>query len=80
MDQWNETWINEIIIDTYSQLFKEGFVKSIECFDKKKLVGGLYGVHIGACFFGESMFSFLSDTSKLCLLFLICILKYHNFL
>ena len=77
--QESETWINQIIIDTYTKLYKEGFVKSIECFYKKKLVGGLYGVHIGSCFFGESMFSFLSDASKLCLLFLISILKYHNF-
>ena len=75
----SETWINQIIIDTYTKLHKEGFAKSIECFYKKKLVGGLYGVHIGSCFFGESMFNFLSDTSKLCLLFLISILKYYNF-
>ena len=75
----SETWINQIIIDTYTQLCNEGFVKSIECFYKNKLVGGLYGVHIGGCFFGESMFSFLSDTSKFCLLYLISILKYYNF-
>ena len=75
----SETWINQIIIDTYTKLYKEGFAKSIECFYKKKLVGGLYGIHIGSCFFGESMFSFLSDTSKHCLLFLISILKYHKF-
>ena len=42
-------------------------------------MGGLYGLHIGACFFGESMFNFLSDTSKLSLLFLISILKHNNF-
>ena len=75
----SETWINQIIIDIYTGLFNEGFVKSIECFYKKKLVGGLYGVHIGGCFFGESMFNLLSGTSKFCLLFLISILKYYNF-
>ena len=74
-----ETWINQIIQDTYIELYKEGLAKSIECFHKKKLVGGLYGLHIGACFFGESMFNFFSDTSKLCLLFLISILKNQNF-
>jgi len=76
----NETWINEIIKDTYVELFRNGFGKSIECFYKKKLVGGLYGLHIGACFFGESMFSAIKNTSKLCLLFLISILKFYNFL
>ena len=73
------TWINQIIRDTYIELYKEGFAKSIECFHKKKLVGGLYGLHIGGCFFGESMFSSFTNTSKLCLLFLISILKNQNF-
>ena len=74
-----KTWINKIIKDTYNQLFIEGFAKSIECFYEKKLIAGLYGVHIGACFFGESMFSNISNTSKYCLLFLISILKNNNF-
>ena len=76
----NETWINKIIKNTYIELYKKGFGKSIECFYKKNLVGGLYGLHIGACFFGESMFSCMKNTSKLCLLYLISILKFHNFL
>ena len=55
---------------------------SIECYDENKLIGGLYGVHIGGCFFGESMFSNASNTSKFCLLYLIAILKkiYFQFL
>ena len=56
-----------------------GYAHSVETYKDGKLVGGLYGVALGGVFFGESMFSFLSDTSKLCLLFLISILKYHNF-
>ena len=76
----SETWINQIIKDTYLKLCREGYAKSIECFCEKKLVGGLYGLHIGACFFGESMFSHITNTSKLCLLFLISILKNHNFI
>ena len=52
---------------------------SIECYDQNKLIGGLYGVHIGGCFFGESMFSELSNTSKFCLLYLIAILKKNSF-
>ena len=75
----SETWINSIIKDTYFELYKEGYVKSIECYDGDKLIGGLYGVHIGSCFFGESMFNLIKNTSKLCLLFLISILKYRNF-
>tara|TARA_B100000579_G_C22384266_1_gene644300 strand:- start:260 stop:604 length:345 start_codon:yes stop_codon:yes gene_type:complete len=52
---------------------------SVECYDKNQLIGGLYGVHIGGCFFGESMFSELSNTSKFCLLYLIAILKKNSF-
>ena len=75
----NETWINQIIIDTFIQLNKEDYAKSIECYLENKLVGGLYGLHIGGCFFGESMFSSSSNVSKLCLLFLISILLKENF-
>ena len=75
----SKTWINTTIKDTYFELYKEGYVKSIECYDGEKLIGGLYGVHIGSCFFGESMFSSIKNTSKLCLLFLISILNYKNF-
>ena len=74
-----ETWINEIIQDIYIRLNKEGFAKSIECYHQDKLVGGLYGLHIGGCFFGESMFSFSSNSSKLCLLYLISILIQNKF-
>ena len=52
---------------------------SIECYDHNTLIGGLYGVHIGGCFFGESMFSKVSNTSKFCLLYLIAILKKNLF-
>ena len=74
-----ETWINKIIKDLFIDLHKEGFAKSIECYNKKKLIGGLYGLHIGSCFFGESMFSNTSNTSKFCLLLLITILIENNF-
>ena len=75
----NETWINQIIINTFIKLNIEGYAKSIECYEENKLIGGLYGLHIGGCFFGESMFSFVSNVSKLCLLFLISILSKENF-
>ena len=73
------TWINNIILDSYLNLHYEKIAHSVECYYQNKLVGGLYGVHIGACFFGESMFSELSNTSKFCLLYLIAILKKNSF-
>ena len=63
----------------YIELFKLGKCHSIECYEDKKLVGGLYGLHLGSCFFGESMFSLKTNTSKFCLLYLIAILKKNNF-
>ena len=75
----NETWINSIILDSYLNLHYEKMAHSVECYDQNKLIGGLYGVHIGGCFFGESMFSELSNTSKFCLLYLIAILKKNSF-
>ena len=75
----NETWINNIILDSYLNLHYEEKAHSVECYNQNQLVGGLYGVHIGGCFFGESMFSELSNTSKFCLLYLIAILKKNSF-
>ncbi len=51
------TWINNQIIESYTQLFKIGVAKSIECFENDKLIGGLYGIIMGKIFCGESMFS-----------------------
>ena len=75
----NGTWINRIILDSYLNLHYEKIAHSVECYDQNKLIGGLYGVHIGGCFFGESMFSELSNTSKFCLPYLIAILKKNSF-
>ena len=75
----NGTWINNIILDSYINLHYEKIAHSVECYDQNQLIGGLYGVHIGGCFFGESMFSEISNTSKFCLLYLIAILKKNSF-
>ena len=75
----NGTWINSIILDSYLNLHYEKMAHSVECYDQNQLIAGLYGVHIGGCFFGESMFSELSNTSKFCLLYLIAILKKNTF-
>ena len=74
-----DTWINDIILDTYVELHKIGKCHSVECYEGDKLIGGLYGLHIGSCFFGESMFSLKTNTSKFCLLYLLAILKKNNF-
>ncbi|MDC0625251.1 leucyl/phenylalanyl-tRNA--protein transferase [Alphaproteobacteria bacterium] len=75
----NGTWINSIILDSYLNLHFEKRAHSVECYDQNQLIGGLYGVHIGGCFFGESMFSELSNISKFCLLYLVAILKKNSF-
>ena len=67
-------------MDTFIELYKIGKSHSVECYENNKLIGGLYGLHLGSCFFGESMFSFKTNTSKFCLLYLLAILKKNNFL
>lgn len=69
------TWINETIIDLYCQLHQRNHAHSIEVWDGEKLVGGLYGVSLGAVFFGESMFSRARDASKIALIYLVARLK-----
>lgn len=59
------TWITEDMINAYLALHESGIGHSVECWDGDKLVGGLYGLSLGDCFFGESMFSKQSDVSKL---------------
>jgi leucyl/phenylalanyl-tRNA--protein transferase len=62
------TWIVEDMVDAYIELHEAGIARSIECWDAgNKLVGGLYGISLGKVFFGESMFSLETNTSKLCL-------------
>ena len=65
------TWINTRIRSLYAQLHKLGFCHTVECWQGPELVGGLYGVSIGAAFFGESMFSRVADASKVALVHLV---------
>ena len=58
------TWIVDEMIKAYSLLHEAGFAHSIEAWYKGKLAGGLYGVSLGRCFFGESMFTLVSNASK----------------
>jgi leucyl/phenylalanyl-tRNA--protein transferase len=66
-----ESWINEPIVDLYTELHRRGHAHSIECRLDGHLVGGLYGVSVGAAFFGESMFSRERDASKVALVHLV---------
>jgi leucyl/phenylalanyl-tRNA--protein transferase len=66
----HDTWITDEIIDAYTELFARGYAHSVESWEGAQLVGGLYGVSIGAAFFGESMFSRQTDASKVALVHL----------
>lgn len=70
-----KTWINDEIIEVYSDLHRQGFAHSLEARQGGALVGGLYGVSIGGAFFGESMFSRASGASKVALAHLVARLK-----
>lgn len=74
------TWINTTIAELYTDLHARGHAHSIEVRDLDgRLVGGVYGVAIGAAFFGESMFSRATDASKVALAYLVDRLKSENF-
>lgn len=73
------TWISEEIISAYTELHHLGFAHSVETYLENQLVGGLYGVSIGAAFFGESMFHTVSNASKVAFHYLIEILKKRGF-
>jgi len=73
------TWLVEEMIEAYTRLHKLGYVHSIETWRENTLVGGLYGLCLGKTFFGESMFSFESDASKIALVMLAKYLRKHHF-
>ena len=74
-----ETWINSEILRLYTALHAGSHAHSIECWQAGELVGGLYGVRLGAAFFGESMFSRARDASKVALVHLVKGLKRGGF-
>jgi leucyl/phenylalanyl-tRNA--protein transferase len=73
------TWINSRIRGLYRELFALGHCHTVEVWQDGALTGGLYGVHLGRAFFGESMFSRARDASKIALIYLIARLKYGGF-
>lgn len=75
------TWITETMMAAYIQLYDMGFAHSVEVWNTdKKLVGGIYGIALGKAFFGESMFSHESNTSKLAFFFLCDLLVKNDFM
>lgn len=74
-----DTWINAEIERLFIDLFRLGYAHSIETWQDDILVGGLYGVIIGGAFFGESMFSFTRDASKVALVHLAARLRLGGF-
>lgn len=70
-----KTWINATIRKLYGELFRRGHCHTVESWKDGKLVGGLYGVSVGGAFFGESMFSTVTDASKVALVHLVARLR-----
>ncbi len=74
-----DTWINDLIINSYDVLNQYGNAHSVEVFLDKELVGGLYGVHLKSAFFGESMFKSVPEADKVALYYCHHILQKNGF-
>ncbi len=74
-----DTWINDRIIQLFTELYEAGVAHSVEVWKDDVLVGGLYGLAMGSAFFGESMFSRETDASKVALTHLVGLLKQGGF-
>ncbi len=75
----NNTWITDEMKHAYINFHKAGYAKSVEVWKNGELVGGLYGVDLGTVFCGESMFSKMSNASKIALVYLVKKLKTENY-
>lgn len=73
------TWIVDEMVKAYCRLHESGFAHSIEAWAGDRLAGGLYGVSLGKCFFGESMFTRISNASKVAFVVLVNHLKSQGF-
>lgn len=78
-DREDGTWISEEIIESYVALHRRGLAHSVEAWQDGVLAGGLYGVHLGGAFFGESMFHRVTDASKVALVALVDRLNANGF-
>ena len=75
----DDTWISDVIKESYTALHQEGDAHSVECWREGRLAGGLYGVAMGGAFFGESMFHDETDASKVALVALVERLRARDF-
>jgi leucyl/phenylalanyl-tRNA--protein transferase len=75
----SDTWISNEMVSAYYNLHLIGIAKSVEVWQDDKLVGGLYGIDLGTVFCGESMFSKVSNASKIGFVFLVEYLKNNNY-
>lgn len=73
------TWISDTILESYLVLHRLGIAHSIEAWEGRELAGGLYGVHLGGAFYGESMFHRATDASKVALVALVDRLRRRGF-
>lgn len=71
-------WLGPDMIEAYTRLHEQNFAASVEVWQGNELVGGLYGVNLGRCFFGESMFSLVPNGSKLALIALARLFSQHG--
>lgn len=78
-DGQHGSWISSDMIDAYCKLHELGYAKSIEVWQEGQLVGGLYGIDLGHVFCGESMFSKVSNASKVAFAALVAYLKSENY-
>lgn len=74
------TWITSDMIDAYTRLHELGYAHSVEVREGENIVGGLYGVMLGSCFFGESMFAWKTNASKIGFIELVRALSEHGLL
>jgi leucyl/phenylalanyl-tRNA---protein transferase len=75
----SKTWISKKLINAYMNLWEQGFIHTVEVYQDNILVGGLYGVSVRGAFFGESMFSKVTQASKAALVFLLNHLNRRKF-
>jgi leucyl/phenylalanyl-tRNA--protein transferase len=73
------TWITEDMLEAYCNLHEAGYAHSVEVWHENKIVGGLYGVSLGKCFFAESMFHSVTNASKFAIIKLVELLKEKEF-
>lgn len=78
-DDQNGTWITDEMLEAYCELHRLGKAQSVEVWLDNELVGGLYGVDLGTIFCGESMFSKVSNASKVAFIYLVTLLQSQNY-